>query len=130
MAEFDRLPSRVQETVQSQLAADERIQLAVLGRSNLLSPDFVIITSHRVLVLDERQIGSLSASYINIRCNLTYSRITGVRLDRRFKHRIFGQACIEIKVNGNRYLINNLSHREAKRALELISSQVALREKR
>lgn len=66
---------------------------------------------------------SLSASYINIRCNLPFSQITTVKLDRSLKHRVFGQADLEIKVNGDKYLINNISHRDAKRALELISSR-------
>jgi hypothetical protein len=122
MAEFHRLPSRIQETAQAQLTADEQVRLCLLGRSNLLNPDFVVITSDRVLVLEERQIGSLSASYINIRCNLPFSQITTVKLDRSLKHRVFGQANLEIKVNGDKYLINNISYRDAKRALELISS--------
>lgn len=126
MAEFQRLPSRIQESVQSQLAADEQVQLCLLGRSEFLTPDFVIITSHQVLVLDERSIGSfISASYANIRCNLPFSQITAVKLDRCWKHRVFGQARLEIdKFNGDKYLINNVSHRDAKRAFELISSQI------
>jgi hypothetical protein len=46
MAEFQRLPSRIQESVQSQLAADEQVQLCLLGRSEFLTIDFVIITLH------------------------------------------------------------------------------------
>ena len=67
---------------------------------------------------------SLSASYINIRCNLLFSQITAVELDRSFKHRVFGQASLEVKVNGDKHLINHISHHEAKRALALISSQI------
>ena len=94
----------------------------MLGRSSLLNPDFVVITSDRVLVLEERQMGSLSTSYINIRCNLSFSQITAVKLDQSLKHRIFGQAALEITVNGDKYLINNISYRDAKRAMTLISS--------
>ena len=122
MAEFHRLPSRIQEVIQAELIADEQIRLCTLGRSNLLNPDFVIITSGRVLVLEERQMGSLRASYINIRCNLSFSQITGVKLDQGLKHRIFGQAALEIKVNGDKYLINNVSYRDAERAMALISA--------
>jgi hypothetical protein len=124
MAEFHRLPSRIQEAAQSQLAANEQVWLCTLGRSDLLNPDFIIITSERVLVLEERQMGSLSASYINIRCNLLFSQITAVELDRSFKHRVFGQASLEVKVNGDKHLINHISHHEAKHALALISSQI------
>lgn len=122
MADFHRLPFRIQETAQAHLGADEQIRLCTLGRSSLLNPDFIVITSDRVLVLEERQMGSLSASYINIRCNLSFSQITAVKLDQSFKHRIFGQAALEITVNGDKYLINNISYRDAKRAMTLISS--------
>lgn len=122
MADFHRLPFRIQETTQAHLGADEQIRLCTLGRSSLLNPDFIVITSDRVLVLEERQMGSLSTSYINIRCNLSFSQITAVKLDQSFKHRIFGQAALEITVNGDKYLINNISYRDAKRAMTLISS--------
>ncbi len=122
MAEFHRLPFRIQEATQAELSADEQIRLCTLGRSNLLNPDFVVITSDRVLVLEERQMGSLSASYINIRCNLSFSQIMEIKLDRSLKHRIFGQAALEIKVNGDKHLINNISYRDAKHAMTLISS--------
>jgi hypothetical protein len=122
MADFHRLPFRIQETTQDQLGADEQIMLCTLGRSSLLNPDFVIITSDRVLVLEERQMGSMSASYINIRCNLSLVQVTGVKLDQSLKHRIFGQAALEITVNGDKHLINNISYRDAKRAMTLISS--------
>ncbi len=122
MAEFHRLPFRIQETTQAQLCADEQVRLCMLGRSSLLNPDFIVITSDRVLVLEERQMGSLSASYINVKCNLSLSQITAVKLDQSLKHRLFGQAALEITVNGNKYLINNISYRDAKRAMTLISS--------
>jgi hypothetical protein len=127
MAEFHRLPSRIQETTRSHLTEAEQVQMCALGRSELLNPDYVIVTSNRVLVLDERQIGSLSVSYINVRCNLPFSQITGITLDRNLKHRVLGQADIEIKVNNDKYLITNVSHREAKRVMALISSYVEAR---
>ena len=122
MAEFHRLPFRIQETTQAQLSADEQIRLCTLGRSSLLPPDFVVITSDRVLVLEERQMGSMSASYINIRCNLLFAQITAIKLNQSLKHRIFGQAALEITVNGDKYLIDNISYRDAKRAMTLIPS--------
>ena len=122
MADFHRLPSRIQEAAQAELSVDEQIRLCTLGRSSLLAPDFVVITSSRVLVLEERQMGSLNASYINIRCNLLFSQITGVKLDQSLKHRIFGQAALEIEVNGDKYLINNISYRDAKHAMTLMAS--------
>ena len=124
MAEFQNLPSRIQNTAQSQLTSNEHIKLCMLGRSELLSPDFVFVTSHRVLVLDERRMGSLEVSYVNIRCNLPFIDIKQVELTRQLKHWMFGQACLELEMGRNRYLINNLSYREAKRALEFICSQL------
>ena len=122
MADFHRLPFRIQEATQAQLSPDEQVRLCTLGRSSLLNPDFVVITSDRVLVLEERQMGSLSASYVNIRCNLSLTQITGIRLDQSLKHRIFGQAALEITVNGDKHLINNISYRDAKYTMALISS--------
>ena len=126
MAKFQHLPSRIRDAVGSQLGANEGVQLCLLGRSDFLSPDFVIITSRRLLVLEERSMGSLGASYTNIRCNLLFSEISAVKLSRRWKHRLLRQACVEIdKRNSDRYLINRVSYREAKLALELISLQIA-----
>ncbi len=126
MAEFQHLPSRIRDAVGSQLGANEGVQLCLLGRSNFLSPDFVIITSRRLLVLEERSMGSLGASYTNIRCNLLFSEISAVKLSRQWKHRLLRQACVEIdKRNSDRYLVNRVSYREAKLALELISLQIA-----
>ena len=122
MADFHRLPFRIQEATQAELSADEQVRLCTLGRSSLLNPDFVVITSDRVLVLEERQMGSMSTSYVNIRCNLSFSQITGIKLDQSLKHRIFGQAALEITVNGDKHLINNISYRDAKRAIALMSS--------
>ncbi len=125
MAEFQSLPSRIQDAAQSQFARNEQVRLCILGRSNLLSPDFVIITSNRVLVLDERSMGNLNASYANIRFNLPFPQITAIKLERRLKHLIFGQAYLEIEMGRNRYIVNNLNYGEAKRAMMLISLHIA-----
>ena len=122
VADFHRLPFRIQEAAQAQLGVDEQIRLCTLGRSSFLNPDFVVITSDRVLVLEERQMGSLSVSYVNIRCNLSFTQITGVKLDQSLRHRIFGQATLEIEVNGDKHLINNISYSDAKYVMTLIFS--------
>ena len=125
MTEFQNLPSRIQDAVQSQLTDDEYVRLCLLGRAGLLSPDFVIITSNRVLVLEERRMGgTLNASYANIRCNLPFPEMRGIKIDRHLKHRILGQACLAIEIDRNTYFIKNVSHREAKRAFQLISAQL------
>ena len=124
MTEFQNLPSRIQDAVESQLTDNEHVRLCLLGRAGLLSPDFVIITSNRVLVLEERRMGTLNASYANIRCNLPFPEMRGIRLERHLKHRILGQACLAIEIDRNTYFIKNVNHREAKRAFQLISSQL------
>ena len=98
MAEFANMPPRIQKIVNAQLCEDEQVCLCVLGRSNLLRPDFVFITTRRVLVLDERHIGSLAVSYANVRCNVPFTEIRDVKLVRRFKHRLLSQARLEISV--------------------------------
>lgn len=55
---------RIQKIVQAVIAEDEHIHLCILGRINFLRPDFVFITTHRVLVLDERYIGGFTASVL------------------------------------------------------------------
>ncbi len=124
MAEFENLPTRIQQLAKAELQQDEKIHLCVLGRSSLLLPDFVLITSQRVLVLDEKFIGSIAVSYANIRCNLLFSDIISVKLARMLKHRLFGQARLEIYVKRNIYWIDNMSFHEAMHVQQFITEQI------
>ena len=124
MAEFANMPPRIQKIVQAHIGEDEQIYLCVLGRSSLLRPDFVFITSRRVLVLDERYIGSLAISYANVRCNLLFTEICGVKLIRHLKHRLLRQAKLEISVVRNVHWIDNISFRSARRAYVCITEQL------
>ena len=124
MADFENLPTRIQRIVKAELQSDEQICLCILGRSSLLHPDFVLITTLRVLILDERYMGSLAISYANIRCNVFFSEISAVKLARFLKHRLLGQARLEINVKRNMYWIDNMSFREARRARQLITEQI------
>ena len=124
MAEFDNLPARIQQLTKAELQPDEEIYLCVLGRSSFLRPDFVLITSLRVLVLDEKFMGSIAISYANIRCNLFFRDISLVKLARFLKHRLFGQARLEIYVKRNIYWIDNLSFNEAMHAHQVITEQI------
>jgi hypothetical protein len=124
MAEFDNLPTCIQQLAKAELQPDEKIYLCVIGRSSLLRPDFVLITSRRVLVLDEKFMGSIAVSYANIRCNLFFSDISSVKLARMLKHRLFGQARLEIYVKRNIYWIDNLSFREAMHVHQFITEQI------
>ena len=124
MVEFANMPPRIQKIVQAHIGEDEQIYLCVLGRSSLLRPDFVFITSHRVLVLDERYIGSLAISYANVRCNLLFTEIRGVKLVRHLKHRLLRQAKLEISVVRNVHWIDNINFRSARRAYACITGQL------
>ena len=125
MAEFTNLPPRIQKTVRAQIGEDEDVCLCLLGRSGLLRPDFVFITTRRVLVLDERYIGSLAVSYANIRCNLLFTEIQDVKLVRQFKHRLLSQARLEISVLRNVHWIDNINFRAAQCAYIYITDQIA-----
>ncbi len=126
MAEFINTPPHIQKLVRLHLCRDEHIRLCVLGRSNLLRPDFVFITTHRVLVLDERYMGSLAVSYTNVRCNILFTEICDVKLVRHFKHRLLCQARLEISVVRNVYWIDNISFRSAQSAYACIVQHFAL----
>ncbi len=128
MAEFENLPERVQKLINTELISDERFCFCTLGRSTLLSPDFVVLTTHRLLVVDERQIGILSISYANIRCNVLFTEIKAVRLVFDLRHRLLGQACLEIEVARQLYLLDNLNVREAKRVQAFIAARTYVTE--
>ena len=124
MAEFANMPPRIQKIVQTHINEDEHVRLCILGRSNLLRPDFVFITSHRVLVLDERYIGGLTVSYANVRCNLLFTEIHGIKLIRRFKHRLLRQAKLEISVVRNVHWVDNINLRSAQCAYACITERL------
>ena len=124
MAEFAQMPPRIQKTVYAHIHEDENVYISILGRSSMLRPDFVFVTTRRVLVLDERYIGSLAVSYANIRCNLLFSEIHEVRLVRQFKHRLLRQARLEISVVRNVHWIDNINFRSARCAYMYITEQI------
>ena len=124
MADFENLPLRIQQIAMTELQPDEKICLCVLGRSSLLRPDFVLVTTSRVLVLDEKFMGSLAISYANVRCNLLFSEIISIKLARLLKHRLFGQARLEIYVKRHIYCLDNMSFREAMHVHQFITDQI------
>ena len=124
MAEFTNLPPRIQKTVQTLMDEGEEVCLCILGRSGVLRPDFVFITTRRVVVLDERYIGSLAVSYANIRCNLLFTEIRDVKLVRHFRHRLLNQARLEISVLRNVHWIDNINFRSARSAYIYITDQI------
>lgn len=124
MAEFTNMPPRIQKIVQAHIDEDEDVCLCILGRSRVLRPEFVFVTTRRVLVLDERYIGSLAVSYANVRCNLLFTEILDVKLIRQFKHRLLSQARLEISVLRNVHWIDNINFRSARCAHLYITDQI------
>jgi hypothetical protein len=124
MAQFELLPIEIQKTVRIHLLADEDIKMCFLAGSVFLGPDYVVITSKRIIVLNVSNIGSLSQSYVNVRCNVPFTSITKIDTNRSFKDKILGQTNIRIQINGFQHLISKANNREASQAIELLYSLI------
>ena len=123
MAEYGQLPVQIRKAVEQNISQDEQIKMCfVAGNSLFSSIDYVVISSKRVLVMDERTIGCLGRSYVNIKENVTIDQITEVDISRTFMNRILGQSSMGMQVDRYKYLINNGSKKEIAAAAELITS--------
>ena len=68
MAVFEYLPAQIRRAAKENMSQDEQVRMCFVGGSSLFaSKDYVVITSGRVLVMDERTIGALDKSYVNIK---------------------------------------------------------------
>ena len=93
MAVFERLPFQIRKAVQENISQGEKIHTClVAGSSMFSSKDYVVITSKRVLVMDERNIGFLGNSYVNIKENVIIDQITSVDISRTFLNTLLGQS--------------------------------------
>lgn len=124
MAQFELLPIEIQKTVKTHMLADEEIKMCFLAGAVLLGPEYVVITSKRIIVLDVRNIGSLSQSYVNVKFDVPFSSITKIDMNRSFKNKLLGQTNISIQINRYKHLINNVSNREANQAVKLLFSLI------
>jgi len=123
MAQFELLPSEIQRVAKNHLSEDEEVKMCFLAGSLMFSsPDYVIITTERILVLDERNLGSLNISYVNVQCDVLILNIIKIDLNRSFMNKILAQANLCIQTDGYKYLINNISRRDAKQAFKIISA--------
>jgi len=123
MKDYQSLPKRIKDAVESKLSEKEKIKFFFLaGKPMFSSPDYVFITDKRLLTIDIRTIGHLTSSYVNVKTNLLLSEVKSVKLERSLKCKIFGQANLQIDVEGYKYLINGANFKSAKQALELILS--------
>ncbi len=123
MADFEQLPERIRKTVQENVSQDEQIKMCLVAGSSLASTrDYVVITSRRVLVMDERILGSFSKTYINIKEDVPIDQITLVDTSRTFMNRLLGQASMGLQIDKYKYLIKNGSKKDIQAAAELITS--------
>jgi len=121
MAEFQQLPEHIRKAVIEHTSPDEQVRMCfVAGLSMFSSKDYVIITSKRVLVIDERYLGYLGKSYVNIKENVPIEEIVSIEIIKSFTNKILGQASMGLQVDRYKYLINNGGSGEIKKAAKLI----------
>ena len=127
MAEFEQLPERIRKTAQGHISPDEQIKMCLVAGSSLASSrDYVVITSRRVLVMDERVLGNLGKTYINVKEDVPIDQITEVRISRTFMNKLLGQSSMGLRVEQYEYLVNDGSKKEIESAAELITSLARL----
>ena len=130
MAVFEYLPAQIRKAAREKILQDESIKMCfVAGTSLFSSKDYVVITSRRVLVMDERTIGCLGRSYVNIKENVPMDQITSIDISRTFMDILLGQSSMGLQIEGYKYLINNGSKKEVKAAAELITNLAHLSSK-
>ena len=123
MAVFSELPAQIRKTVQGNILPDEQIKMCFLAGSLLFSSkDYVVITSRRVLVMDERTIGTLGKAYVNVKENVPIDEITEVDISRTFMSKMLGQANMGMQIEGYKYLIKDGSRKDIEAAAELINN--------
>ena len=122
MADFEQLPERIRKTVQENISQDEQIKMCLVAGSSLASTrDYVIITSQRVLVMDERTLGSLGKTYINVKENVPIDQISSVEISRTLRNKLLGSSSMGMQVEQYTYLVNDGSKKEIEAAAELIA---------
>ena len=116
------MPVQIRRAVRERMSQDEQVKMCFLAGSSMLSgKDYVVITSRRVLVIDERTIGCLGRSYVNVRDNVPIAEVTSIDVTRTFMNKILGQANMGLQIDRYRYLINNGGKKEIAAAAELIT---------
>ena len=122
MVVFERLPAQIRKTAQENMSQDEEIKMCLVAGSSLSSNrDYVVITSRRVLVMDERTIGTFGTAYVNVKENVPIDQITSVDISRTFMNRLLGQSSMGMQIERYKYLINNGDKKEIQVAAELVT---------
>jgi hypothetical protein len=128
VAVFEYLPVQIRKAVQENMSQDEQVEMCFLAGSSMFSSrDYVVITSRRVMVMDERTIGCLGRAYVNVRENVLIDQITSVDISRTFRSKLLGQANMGLQADRYKYLIKNGSRKEIEAAAELITDLAHLR---
>ena len=128
MAVFEALPARIRKAARERVLPDEQIKMCfVAGLSMFSSRDYVVITSRRVLVMDERTIGCLGRSYVNVKEDVPIDQITSVEISRTFANKLLGQSSMGLQIERCRYLINNGGKKEIDAAARLVTDLAHLR---
>ncbi len=122
MAVFEYLPVQIRKAVLENMSQDEQVEMCFLAGSSMFSSrDYVVITSRRVMVMDERTIGCLGRAYVNVRENVLIDQIISVDISRTFMNKLLGQASMGLQADRYKYLIKNGSRKEIEAAAELIA---------
>lgn len=121
MAEFKFFPENIKKAVLDHIPEDENVEMCFVAGSRFsLDKEYVIITPKRVIVVDERPLGSLGRSYVNIRGDLAIKDITSIRVRRTLMDRLFGLSSMQLELKDYRYIISNSSSGDIDRAVSLI----------
>jgi len=128
VAVFEYLPMQIRKVVQENISQDEQVEMCFLAGSSMFSSrDYVVITSRRVMVMDERTIGCLGRAYVNVRENVLIDQITSVDISRTFMSKLLGQANMGLQADRYKYLIKNGNRKEIEAAAELIADLAHLK---
>lgn len=127
MAVFERLPEQIQKAARERISSDEQVRMCFLAGSSLFaSRDYVVITSRRILVMDERTIGCLGRMYVNVRDDIPIDEIKLIDIKRTFMNKLLGQSSMGLQIDRYKYLINNGSKKEIETAAKLIADLAGL----
>ncbi len=122
MVVFERLPERIRKTAQENMSQDEQIRMCLVAGSPMSSSrDYVVITARRVLVMDERTMGTLGTTYVNVKENVPIDEIIAVDISRTFMNKLLGLSSMGMQVDRYKYLINNGDKKEIQAAAELVT---------
>jgi|DewCreStandDraft_4_1066084.scaffolds.fasta_scaffold46961_2 hypothetical protein len=125
MAEFRHFPEQIRKTALENIQPDEEVKMCfIAGTSINSSKDYVIVTSQRVLVLDERTIGYLGKYYVNVKENVPINQIYSIDITRSFINRLLGQASMGLQIDRYKYLINNGNIGDIRKAEKLIKELI------